>query len=73
MTVATYEGVVKEGKIQFMPEIKLPENAKVYVIVINVEVDTTKVAKIATPRLVYREDATRFKMQVSEEKYHAEV
>ena len=73
MTIATYEGIVKEGRIQFVSEVKLPENAKVYVVVINLEIDKKKVAQVLTPKLVYRKGAARFKMQVSEVKAHAEV
>ena len=73
MTIATYEGIVKKGKIRFSPEIQLPENAKVYVIVPEVDVNLKKVVQVITPRLVYREQAAQFKMQVSEESPNADI
>lgn len=55
MQVTTVEGIVKNGQIHLTEEIKLPEMAKVYVVVPNLE---RKTAKIMSPRLV---DKTRLK------------
>lgn len=49
MQVTTVEGIVKNGQIHLTEEIKLPEMAKVYVVVPNLE---RKTAKIMSPRLV---------------------
>lgn len=68
MTVTTYEGVVEKGKIRLKSGAKLPENAKVYVIVTDLKIEKKKVAQMLTPQLVHREQATRFKMNVSDEK-----
>ncbi|MCI0610489.1 MAG: hypothetical protein L0Z71_15685 [Anaerolineae bacterium] len=73
MTVTTYEGVVEKGKIRLKAGVKLPENAKVYVIVPDLKTDKKKVIQILSPRLVRREDATRFKMTVTEEKPNARI
>lgn len=65
MTVTTYEGVVEKGKIRLKSGIKLPENVKVYVIVPDVQVQEKKTARILTPRLTHRKQASEFKMKVS--------
>lgn len=68
MAVTTYEGVVEKGKIRLMTGVKLPENAKVYVIVPDLKTDKKRVVQILSPRLVHREDSARFKMTITEEK-----
>jgi hypothetical protein len=74
MAVTTYEGVVENGKIRFKAGVKLPENAKVYVVVPDLKTnDKKKVVQILSPHLVRREDAARFKMKVTEEKPNARV
>ncbi len=57
MQVTTIEGIVKNGQIHLTEEIKLPEMAKVYVIVPNLE---RKTAKIMSPRLANKADANKF-------------
>jgi len=73
MAVVTYEGVVEKGKIRLKAGIKLPENAKVYVIVPDLKMDKKKAAQILSPGLVHRRDAARFKMTVTEEKPNARI
>jgi hypothetical protein len=69
MAIRTYEGVVEKGKIRLAPGVKLPENAKVYVIVPDLKTDDKeKVVQVLSPHLVRREDAARFKMKVTREK-----
>ncbi len=68
MTIATYEGVVEKGKIRLKSAVRLPENAKVYVVVTDSETEGKKVVRLLTPRLAHREQASHFKMQVSREK-----
>ena len=46
MTIATYEGVVEKGKIRLKSRVKLPENAKVYVVVTDTPLDKKKVVHI---------------------------
>jgi hypothetical protein len=73
MAVTTYEGVVEKGKIRLKAGVKLPENAKVYVIVPDLKTDKKKVIQILSPRLVHREDSAQFKMTVTEEKPNAGI
>jgi hypothetical protein len=73
MAVTTYEGVVEKGKIRLKTSVKLPENAKVYVIVPDLKTEKKKVVQIPTPRLARRDEAARFRMTVTEEKPNARV
>jgi hypothetical protein len=73
MAVTTYEGVVEKGKIRLKAGVKLPENAKVYVVVPDLKTDRKKVLQILSPHVVHREDAARFKMTVTEEKPNARI
>lgn len=77
MSVETYEGILEKGIIHLKPGVKLPEHAKVYVIVTDasydVKVSDKKSVRIWTPRLTRREEAVRIKMQVVEERPHAGV
>ncbi len=41
MALTTYEGVIEKGKIRLEAGVKLPENAKVYVIVPDLKMDST--------------------------------
>ena len=65
MVIATYEGIVENGKIRLKSGVKLPENAKVYVIVPDLRTQKRKVARVVTPRLVHRVQAADFRMKVS--------
>ncbi len=65
MTITTYEGVVEKGKIRLKMSVRLPEKAKVYVIVPDLQVEKT--AKLLTPRLVNPKQAKDFKMEISED------
>ncbi len=65
MSLATYEGIVENGQIRFDDKVELPEHARVYVIVLDTE--TRPTARIASPRLVDRRDAVRFKLEIVEE------
>ncbi|MBV6450535.1 MAG: hypothetical protein MHPDNHAH_01259 [Anaerolineales bacterium] len=62
MALTTYEGVVEKGKIRLKTGVRLPENAKVYVIV--PEVQAKKSVRVQTPRLLHRKQASDFKMKV---------
>ncbi|HEX9839520.1 MAG TPA: hypothetical protein VGA72_09245 [Anaerolineales bacterium] len=67
MAVTTYEGVVEKGKIRLKSDVKLPENIKVYVVVPELQIEKKKTARVLTPRLVHRKQASDFKMKVSKE------
>ena len=77
MSVETFEGVLEKGIIRLKAGARLPDHAKVYVIVtditIDVKISKKKTIQILTPHLAHREDAARFKMQVVEGKPHARV
>jgi hypothetical protein len=66
MNIATYEGVVENGQIRLKSNIRLPENAIVYVIV-----PERQVAHIYSPRLAHPEQAASLKMKVIEERSDA--
>lgn len=65
MSTVTYEGIVEGGRIRLKGDVHLPENARVYVVVPDVGVE--RVARLATPHLVDREQAQDFTMEVVEE------
>jgi hypothetical protein len=71
MAVATYEGVVEKGKVRLKAGVRLPEKAKVYVIVPDLQVEKT--ARVLTPRLKNPQQATDFKMEVSEDQPDANI
>lgn len=73
MAVTTYEGVVEKGKIRLKANVKLPENAKVYVVVPSLKTDEKRVVQLPSPRLAHRTDAARFKMTVTEEKPNTKI
>ena len=61
MQVTTIEGIVKNGQIQLSEDVKLPELAKVYVVVPNLEKRT---AKIMSPRLVDKSKLKDFEREI---------
>ncbi|OGQ79651.1 MAG: hypothetical protein A3F90_16330 [Deltaproteobacteria bacterium RIFCSPLOWO2_12_FULL_60_19] len=65
MRVTTLEGIVENGQIRLPAAVRLPEKAKVYVIIPDVEVQT--VAYIGSPRLAHPEQAADFRKEVIEE------
>jgi hypothetical protein len=65
MSVTTIEGVVENGQIRLPARVRLPEKAKVYVVVPDSEV--TFFAYIGSPRLVHSEKASDFEKVVVEE------
>ncbi len=69
MSVITIEGVVENGQVRLPASVRLPERAKVYVIVPDIEVP--KVAYIGSPRLVRQEQAADFEKVVAEESHDA--
>jgi len=65
MRVTTFEGIVENGQIRLPATVRLPERAKVYVVIPDVEIQT--VAYIGSPRLAHPEQAADFKKEVVEE------
>jgi hypothetical protein len=64
MKVETYEGIVENGQIRLPPNVSLPENAKVYVVVPGIE--TPHGGYIGSPRLVHPEQAADFSKEIIE-------
>ena len=64
MKIATFEGIVENGRICLPNTVRLPEKAKVYVIVS--DIDVSSIAYIGSPRFVHSEQANNFKMEVIE-------
>jgi len=62
MRVATFEGFVENGQIRLPMSIRLPEKARVYVVVPDLEVPS--VPYIGSPRLVHPEQAADFVKKV---------
>jgi len=63
MAISTFEGTVENGQIRIRNEVKLPEHAKVYVVIPDLELERPR--RIHSPRLVHREQADDFTMQVT--------
>ena len=66
MKVTSFEAIVENGQIQLPVSVRLPEKAKVYVIVPDVEVRAAAV--IASPRLAHAEQAAEFRKEVVQER-----
>jgi hypothetical protein len=62
MKVTTFEGFVENGQIRLPMSIRLPEKAKVYVVVPDMEVPSAPY--VGSPRLVHPEQAADFKKEV---------
>ncbi len=66
MKVTTLSGIVENGQIRLVDNVRLPEKATVYVVIPGVEIPPA--AYIGSPRLVHPEQAADFKKEVIEEK-----
>jgi hypothetical protein len=71
MSVVTLEGIVEHGQIRLTSNVRLPENAKVYVIIPDAKVEQT--ARVYSPRLAHPEQATDFKMEIIKESPNANL
>ena len=60
------EGVVENGQIKLNSDIRLPDGAKVYLIIPDIELENI-VIHLRSPRLARPEQATDFKMEVVEQ------
>ena len=67
----TYLGTVVKGAIRLESNVRLPENARVYVVV--PEDSDAVPARIRSPRLAHPEQAREFQMEVYEEGCDADV
>lgn len=64
MNLIAFEGVVDNGQIKLPPNVQLPDNAKVFIVV--PDVPPKPVAHIFSPRLANPAQAKDFVMEVSE-------
>ena len=64
MKIDTYEGIVENGHIRLPADVRLPEKARVYVVIPGVE--ARPVAYVGSPRLVHPEQAADFKKEIIE-------
>lgn len=64
MKVLTYEGVVERGEVKLPETVRLPEHAKVYIVIPGVE--DLPPSMIRTPHLLRPEQAADFAMEIVE-------
>jgi hypothetical protein len=64
MTNRTIEGIVENGQIRMLENIRLPENTRVYVLVADSE--AARSSHLYSPRLAHPEQADDFAKQVEE-------
>ncbi|MCX6068690.1 MAG: hypothetical protein NT121_23570 [Chloroflexi bacterium] len=69
--MTTYEGIVEKGKIRLKVGVKLPEKARVYVIVPDEQAE--KAFHLRTPRLKNTKQASDFILEISEESPDASI
>jgi hypothetical protein len=65
MSVTTVEGTVENGEIKLPPNVHLPDNAKVYIVIPGMVVTPT--IRAGRPRLAHAGDAADFQKQVIQE------
>ena len=65
MSVVTFEGIVEHGQIRLAPNVSLPDNTKVYVVVPGLEIEP--VHRLVSPRLARPEQVSGFAMKVTEQ------
>ena len=71
MKVTTFQGIVENGQIRLADDVRLPENATVYVII--PDLDVPPVSYLGSPRLVHPEQSADFNKEVVEEVQDAGV
>jgi hypothetical protein len=71
MGIATFEGVVEQGRIRLKADVHLPEKTKVYVIIPEMQIERS--VRIFSPRLAHPEQAADFELEIVEESTDASV
>ena len=71
MGVITLEGVVENGQIRLPATIRLPEKAKVYVVIPDIEGKSA--VHLGSPRLAHPDQAADFEKQVVEDNTDADL
>jgi len=70
MSLATFEGIVENGQVRLPSDVRLPENAKVYILVVEEETDYVTLqtlpstVRLHSPRLSSPEDGLRLQKEV---------
>ena len=64
MSIASFEGIVKNGAIQLRDNVTLPEKTRVYVVIPDFEAGPQ--AHVYSPRLVHPGQASDFAKQILE-------
>ena len=63
MKGTTYEATVQDGRVVLLEDAHIPDNTRVYVVV--PAADDSHRVRMTTPRLVHRDEAADFTMQVA--------
>lgn len=63
--LATYEGIVENGKVKLPADAGIPEKTRVFVLIPTIEIQSG--SNIASPRLVNPEQAKDFEKQIVED------
>lgn len=71
MSIITLEGIIDNGQVRLMGNVRLPQNTRVYVVVPDIQVE--EVAHIYSPRLAHPEQAADFTLEVTEEAPNASL
>jgi hypothetical protein len=69
--LATYEGIVENGRVTLPPNTDIPEKTHVYVLVPDGE--TQRAFRVMSPRLAHPEQGKDFEMQIIEDTSDASV
>jgi hypothetical protein len=69
--LATYEGVVENGYVRLPPNVEIPDETRVYILVPNI--DTHRTLQILSPRLVDRGQAKDFVKEIIDETPNASL
>ncbi len=69
--VVALEGVIENGQIRLMGNIRLPEGTRVFVVVPDIQVE--RVPRVVSPHLVNKEQAKDFVLEVVEKPSDAGV
>ena len=71
MKITTYEATVEDGQIKLLESVRLPEHARVYVVVPGLQ--ETSRFRVGSPRLAQPERAADFAKEVAEEPRDADL
>ena len=71
MSILTIEAKVENGQIRLPDGVKLPEHARVFVVVPDIEI--TRETRVLSPSLVHPEQAADFTLEVFEDPSNARL